>query len=143
MILEELKKENINALKQHDNVLRGILSVLLNKIKLAEVEKRTKNEEIGDADIINIIMKTCKELEDEKAGYESVNNLLKVEEINRQSEFIKQYLPKMLTYEEIVNKINNLEDKSIPTVMKYFKTNYAGQVDMALVNKAVKEINNK
>ena len=31
--------------------------------------------------------------------------------------------------------INAMEDKSIPSVMKHFKANYAGKVDMSLVNK--------
>ena len=37
--------------------------------------------------------------------------------------------------EEIKNIIANMDDKSIPSVMKHFKANYAGKVDMSLVNK--------
>ena len=41
----------------------------------------------------------------------------------------------MLSNDEIKQIISSLEDKSIPAVMKYFKANYDGQVDMGLVNK--------
>lgn len=143
MIYEQLKKDNIQALKNHDNVLRGILSVILNKIKILEVEKRSKNEELLDSDIIAIIIKSIKELEEEKEGYQQVNNIDKVNDVERQINYVKQYLPKMLSYDEILSEIEKLDDKSIPNVMKYFKNNFLGKVDMSLVNKAIKEFQNK
>ncbi len=141
MLKETLQKENISALKQKNNVIRAILSVVLNKITLLEVEKRSKNEEINDNDITSILLKVLKELEDEKQGYIEVNNQAKVEEIIKQAEFIKQFLPKMLSEQEIIAEINKLEDKSIPNIMKHFKNNYIGQVDMSLVNKLARELN--
>ena len=42
--------------------------------------------------------------------------------------------------EEIRKIINSLEDKSVPNVMKHFKTNYAGQVDMSLVNSVLRSL---
>ena len=41
----------------------------------------------------------------------------------------------LLSEEEIKNIIAGLDDKSLPAVMKHFKANYAGKVDMGLVNK--------
>ena len=37
--------------------------------------------------------------------------------------------------EEIKNIIAGLEDKSLPSIMKHFKANYTGKVDMSLVNR--------
>ena len=45
-----------------------------------------------------------------------------------------------MSEEEIKNVILSLEDKSIPAVMKHFKTNYAGKCDMGLVNKVLKSL---
>ena len=42
---------------------------------------------------------------------------------------------KWLSEEEIIAIINTLPDKTMPTIMKHFKSEYAGKVDMALVNK--------
>ena len=47
----------------------------------------------------------------------------------------------MLTEEEIANIISSLDDKSIPNVMKHFKTNYTGKCDMGIVNKVSKQFN--
>ena len=64
-----------------------------------------------------------------------------MEEIEKQKEVISAYLPKMLSESEIEKIISSLPDKSVPNVMKHFKTNYAGKVDMALVNAVLKKIN--
>ena len=88
-----------------------------------------------------MIQKTLKELEDEKTNFIKVNNILKVESIDRQIEYARAFLPKMLSEEEIVKIIASLEDKSIPNVMKHFKQNYAGKCDMGIVNKVIKQFN--
>ena len=46
----------------------------------------------------------------------------------------------MMDKEEIKNIINSLPDKTIPTVMKHFKTNYAGKVDMREVQEDLKSL---
>ena len=48
----------------------------------------------------------------------------------------------MLSVDEIKEVINSLEDKSVPSVMKHFKSEFAGKVDMGLVNKVLREYNN-
>ena len=45
----------------------------------------------------------------------------------------------MLSEDEIRKIIASLEDKSMPSVMKHFKINYDGKVDMALVSKIARE----
>ena len=140
MLIDELKKANMEALKSKNKNVRAILSVVINKYKLAKIELSTKGKEIADADLLGIIQKTIKELEDERAGYLSVNNTQRVEEIDEQMKTIQSYLPKMLTEEEIKNEILSLEDRSIPSVMKHFKENFAGKVDMGLVNRIARSI---
>mgnify|MGYP000563817635 FL=1 len=140
MLIDELKKANMEALKSKNKNVRAILSVVINKYNLAKIELSTKGKEIADADLLRIIQKTIKELEDERAGYLSVNNTQRVEEIDEQMKTIQSYLPKMLTEEEIKNEILSLEDRSIPSVMKHFKENFAGKVDMGLVNRIARSI---
>ena len=140
MLIDELKKANMEALKSKNKNVRAILSVVIKKYNLAKIELSTKGKEIADADLLGIIQKTIKELEDERAGYLSVNNTQRVEEIDEQMKTIQSYLPKMLTEEEIKNEILSLEDRSIPSVMKHFKENFAGKVDMGLVNRIARSI---
>ena len=122
MLIEELKAANIQAMKNKDKDARSALSVVLSKCQLAIVEAKAQNKEFTDNDVLVIIQKTIKELSDEKADYLKVNNVERVEMINKQEQILKQYLPTQLSREEILAEINKLEDKSIPSIMKYFKT---------------------
>ena len=140
MIEEQIKKANIEAMKNKDVVARGFFSVLLNKILLEKIAKGDRNAPLSDPDIAKILQKSIKELEDERENYIKVNNAVEVENLNRQLEIAKSYLPKQLEKDEIKNIILSLDDKSIPNVMKHFKMNFNGQVDMRLVQEVLKEI---
>ena len=140
MLLAELQKANIQAMKDHNQNARAILSVVISRCKLFEVELRSKGKELTDEDVLGIIQKIIKELGDEKEGYIKTNNLERAKLIDEQAEIIKVYLPKQLSEEEILAEINKLEDKSIPSIMKHFKTNFAGKVDMSLVSRLARGI---
>ena len=140
MIEEQIKKANVEAMKNKDTVARAFYSVLMNKIMLEKINKREKGQEITDADVSNIIQKMIKELGDEKDNYQKAGNMEEVAHIEKQLEIAKTYLPKILSREEIKEEIEKLEDKSIPVVMKYFKANFNGQVDMRLVQEVLKEM---
>ena len=140
MIYDEIKKANIMAMKQKDSVAHTIYSVLINKLMLEQIKKREKHEELTDVDTIQILQKSVKELTEEQENYKKVNNQVEVENIAKQIELVKSYLPKMMSEEEIKSIIMSLEDKSIPFVMKYFKANYQGKCDMRLVQEIVKSL---
>ena len=140
MLIDQIKQANIQAMKDKDSVKRGILSIIITKYKNLEVELKASNKEINDADLLNIIQKSLKELSDEKEGYIKVNNFEKANDISKQEEVISIYLPKQLSEEEIKIEISKLEDKSIPAIMKHFKTNFAGKVDMSLVNRIARGV---
>lgn len=140
MIIDEIKKANIEALKNKDKEARSVLNVVISKYQLALVDARSKGKDLVDNDVVTIIQKVLKELADEKECYLKGNKLDRVEAITHQEDTIKQYLPKQLSEEEIKEEINKLEDKSIPSIMKHFKMNFAGKVDMSLVNKVAKSL---
>ena len=124
MIEEQIKKANVEAMKNKDTVARAFYSVLMNKIMLEKINKREKGQEITDADVSNIIQKMIKELNDEKENYQKAGNMEEVAHLEKQLEIAKTYLPKMLSREEIKAEILKLDDKSIPVVMKHFKANF-------------------
>ncbi len=140
MILDNLKKANIEALKNKDFLSRGIFSVVLNKIKLEEIRKREKGALVDDIDVSNILQKSLKELADEKSNYEKANNQPMVNQISMQAEILAKFLPQMMSGEEIRLIILGLEEKTLPFVMKHFKANYNGKCDMRLVQETLKEV---
>ena len=135
MIIDELKKANIEALKNHDNDARASLSVAINRYMQVSIENKANKKETTDADAVKILNKLSKELDDEKASFLEANRLEQAKAIDHQKEVILKFLPQMMSEEEIKNEINKLVDKSIPSVMKHFKEHFMGKCDMSLVSK--------
>ena len=140
MLIEDINKANVQAFKDKNTLVKDVISIIKSRIKLVEVDKRTKNEQITDADVLQIIQKLIKELAESQDNYKKVNNIQEVENIDKQIAFCKTFLPKLLSKDEIKEIILNMEDKSIPAVMKNFKLNYVGQVDMKEVQDVLKSL---
>ncbi len=140
MLIDTIKKEKMIALKEKDSDKKDILGVIVNKYMVLGYEAKANGKELSDVDLIQIINKTMKELEEEKQGYIKANRTESVAKIEAQIQCISSYLPKMMSEEEIKNVILSLEDKSVPSVMKHFKQNFAGKCDMGLVNKVLKSL---
>ena len=141
MILDDIKKANMVALKEKNQTARAIYSVVMTKGMLETVKKREKGEVLTDADMVSILQKTIKELDDEASSYKQAGKEGQALEIEKQKEIISAYLPKMLDEDEIYKIIESLDDKTIPNVMKHFKANYAGKVDMSKVGAVLKKFN--
>ena len=140
MIIDEVKKANMQALKEHNDALRTAYSMLMNKYMLAGIELKAQNKEIGDTEMVQLIQKSIKELEEEKEIYSKAGREQSVKDIEVQQEALKVWLPKMMSREEIKAEIEKLEDKSIGSVMKHFKVNFAGKCDMRDVQEVLKSL---
>ena len=131
------------ALKNKDTNAQNVMGVLIAAYQKAESDKKVKGQEMTDADMVSILNKVLKELEDEKAMYESANRTVEAANSLAQMEIVKSYMPAMMSEEEVRKVIEGLEDKSIKNVMMVFKSQYAGKVDMGLVSKVAREYQGK
>ena len=126
MLINELKKASMEALKAKDKESRAALSVVINKYNLMGIELKAQGKEISDADLVAIISKTLKELQDEKDGFIKVNRPDRVSAIETQENTLKAYLPKMLSEDEIKEKLKNEEFDSC---LKFSKENEKIKID--------------
>ena len=140
MTIDDFKKAKIEAMKNHDKDTVTGLNTLINKLMLFNIEKRAKGEEMSEADYVQILKKTQKELVEEKEAFEKAGREDTVRSLENQIAAIEKHLPKMMSEEEIRAVIAALPDKSVPAVMKHFKTEYAGKCDMAEVNKVLRSL---
>lgn len=140
MLIDEIKKANMQALKDKDKATRAALSTVINKYMLLNVENKAKGNETTDADVISILQKSVKELEEEKNMFVKAARQDKIDEMNIQINAVKKYLPEMMSEDEIRKIISGLEDKSVKSVMAYFKENYAGKVEMAKVSQVLRSL---
>jgi len=137
MTLQDLKKAKMQEMKARNTDAVTGLNVVIAKLMLLE---KSGNGEITDADVNQAIQKSIKELQEEKAGFEKAGRAESVASLEAQIKAVQAYLPKQLSEDEIKDVIMGLEDKTVPSVMRYFKANYQGQVDMKTVSEVLKKI---
>ncbi|MBQ7374100.1 MAG: GatB/YqeY domain-containing protein [Clostridia bacterium] len=140
MNIDDFKKVKIEAMKAKDKDAVTALNAVINKLMLAGIEKKAVGEVLTDEDVTKILQKTVNELVEEKEAFVKAGREDTVASLEKQIETVKKYLPKLLGEEEIKAIILSLEDKSVPFVMKHFKSEYAGKVDMRVVNAVLKSI---
>lgn len=138
MLQEKIKEAMVTAWKAGNKTAKDVLSLLLGKIKNKAID--LKVDTLPDADVLAIIQKFDKELCEERDAFDKAGHGEKVEELSYQLAVIDEFLSQMLTEDEIKEKINLLEDKSMKSIMGYFKTNYPGQVDMSVVSKIARSL---
>ena len=136
MIIDEIRKANVAAMKAHENNKRNAYAMVISRYQ--EAKTNGSGKEIGDPDVIRILQKFSKELEEEMNSYKSAGREESANACKEQLDAVVAFLPKMMGEEEIRKIIASLEDRSMPSVMKHFKANYDGKVDMGLVSKIVR-----
>ena len=140
MIIDEIKKANMQALKEHDDAKRTAYSTAMNKYMLATIELKAQGKPVQDSDMVQVLQKTIKELDEEEEFYKKANSTQDVESIEKQKSALAEFLPKMMSKAEIKAQIEALPDKSIGAVMKFFKANFAGKCDMKEVQEVLKSL---
>lgn len=136
MIIDDIRKANIEAMKAHDGNKRNAYAMVISRYQ--EAQTNGSGKEVGDGEVVRILQKFSKELEEERDGYKKAGREESCKTCQEQLDAIASFLPQMMDEEEIKKIIDSLGDKSMPSVMKHFKSNYAGKVDMGLVSKIVR-----
>jgi uncharacterized protein YqeY len=136
MLIDDIKKANIEAMKAHDQEARTSLSMVIARYQ--EQLTNGSGNKVTDADVLKIIAKFLKELDEEGEGYAKAGRAEQAAAIEKQKAVLKPFLPVFLSEEEIRKIVATLPDKTMPGIMKYFKLNYDGKVDMSLVNKVAR-----
>lgn len=143
-LLTQLRKANMQAMKDHDTVRKGVYSLLISAIALAEKESGktlTKEEEL---------VYVQRELKQTKEALAEIpaNRPELIAETNQKIEIIESWLPKQMSEDEIraaIQKImteKNLEPvkKNQGPIMKTMMAEYKGLVDGKSVNRILATI---
>ncbi len=136
MLIDDIKKANLMAMKEKNQAKRSAYSSIISRYQL--LKSKDQSKEISDEDVLSLIQKIVKELDEELDSYKRAGREESVLEIEKQKDALKAFIPAQLSEEEIKTIILSLPDRKVPLVMKHFSTNYRGKVDMSLVNKVLK-----
>lgn len=128
---EQISKDYMIAFKERNAVAKNLLSVVKGEIQT--IEKNTGVECLSDVEVVKILNKTAKSLNE-------VISLNGDEESKLQLKIVESFLPTPLTKEDIVVKVNELVASGITNVggiMKEFATLH---VDRKVVSEVIKEV---
>lgn len=143
-LLTQLRKDNMVAMKEKDTIRKGVLSLLISAIALAEKEQGEVLSETQELTYVQKELKQTKETLEETPSDRT--NL--IEETKKKIEILESYLPKQLTEEEVKKAIEdflakeNLEPikKNMGAIMKGIMALYQGQTDGKTVNRVLSEL---
>ena len=143
MLKEELKKNEIAAMKARDKQTVNVLRLVNSEIKSYEVNERT---EITDEGVIKIIEKQIKQLKEALQYAIQLNDEAKIEEGNFAINLLTPYLPAQLSEEEVTKILKdiiangNYTAKDMGKIMKEVMPILNGKFDRSKINPMVKEL---
>jgi len=133
MLIDDIKKANVEAMKAHGAAGHSVYSLVL--AGYLGLKTNGSGKEVTDADVLAIVTALDKQLDEEKESFEKAGRAESVKELVAQKAALQKFVPALMSEEEIKKIIAALPDKSVPAVMKHFKANFAGQADLSLVSK--------
>ena len=140
-LLTQLRKENMQAMKDKDTLKKGVLSLLISAIALGEKEN---GETLSKEDELTYVQKELKQTRETLAETPADRAEL-IAETEKKIAILEAYLPKQMSEEEIKAAIEAImQEKGLEPVkkaqgviMKEMMAKYRGQTDGKTVNKVL------
>ncbi|GAA0086173.1 GatB/YqeY domain-containing protein [Clostridium sp. CTA-7] len=143
MLKEELKKNEIAAMKARDKQTVSVLRLVNSEIKAFEVNER---KDISDEDVVRIIEKQIKQLKEALQYAIQLNDNDKIAEGNFAINLLTPYLPAQLSEEEVESMLKdiitngNYGVSDMGKIMKEIMPKVNGKFDRSKINPMVKKI---
>lgn len=138
-LIEDLKK----AMKSQDKVRLNVIRMVKASIQMEEI---AKHKELDDVEITSILSKQIKTRKEANVEFAKANRTDLIDKNNLEIDILNEYMPKMMSEEEIESLVKEVFDKVKPTglnsiglVMKEIAPLVKGKADMSLVNQIIKK----
>lgn len=115
MLREQLQKDQIGAMKSGEKVTLNALRYIVSQIKYKEIEKQN---ELNDEEIVGLIRKQIKELNEASENAKKMNRNDLIEENQKQIDIYKAYLPQEISDEELETEVKNLAEANKDAIEK-------------------------
>ena len=109
MLTDKIQQDQIAALKAHEEQRLSVLRFLLSDIKNQQIEKQ---QELTDEDVIVVIRKQVKKLEDAIPLFEKGNRPEMAADNKKQIEILSAYLPAEMSDEELKSQIQKIIEEN-------------------------------
>ena len=141
---EKLQNDTKAAMREGQTERRDVLRLLLAAIKQVEVDS---GKTLDDKGVEDLLMKQMKQRRESIADYEKAGRAEQAAQEKAEVTVIEEYLPKMMTREEIeavvaaaITHLNITSAKEMGRLMGHLMPQVKGKADGRLVNEVVKEM---
>lgn len=143
MNIETLRKDMITAMKEKDKVTKDAISSAIAAIKKVAIDEGTR-EDIPEELVDRVILKELKSLKEQIDTCPDSREDLK-ELYQKNYDIISKYAPKLLSYDEVKEILQNkfadvLATKNKGMIMKAVMAELKGKADGKVINQAVADI---
>lgn len=128
---EKISKDYIVAFKERNTVEKNLLSVIKGDIQTAE--KNTGTENLSDEDVMKILTKTAKSLKE-------TISLTNDEKSKLELSKLENYLPKLMSRDEVTQKVSELINSGITQMGAIMKEFTSLPADKKMVSEVFKKI---
>jgi len=142
-LLAQISIDMKEAMKSGDKFSLSVLRMLKSALQLEGISLK---KELTDSEVITVIKRNVKQRKDSKEEYLRLEKKEEVENLEKEIEFLKKYLPEELKEEDIEKEIDlafeELKPESIKDmgrIMKYLTEKIGSVADMSVVSQKVKE----
>lgn len=142
-MFETIKKDLVNSMKEQDKFKLSVLRMLKSALQAEEINKKS---ELTDDEVLAVIKKQVKVRNASLEEYKNYNRLDLANDLEKEIEILKSYLPAELTIDELNKIIDEQFDiikpssiKDMGSVIKAVSGIVGARADMSLVSKIIKD----
>ena len=143
-MLQQIENDLKNALKNQDKIKAGVLRLLISKCKNKSI---ATGSPLNDSDVMKVLQTAAKQHKESIKLYKEGDRTDLVDQETAELSIVEEYLPSMMTEDEIKSMISSVIDetgassmadfgKVMPQVMKQG----AGKIDGGVAQQILKEL---
>lgn len=142
-MFDRVKKDLMQAMKEQDKFKLSVLRMLKSALQAEEINKK---DALNDDEVLAVIKRQVKVRTASLEEYKTYNRLDLADDLAKEIEILKSYLPEEMTDEEINKIIEGVFEELKPTsikdmgsVMKSVSSKVGARADMSRVSKIIKD----
>lgn len=143
MLKENLEKDLIEAMKQHDDEKTSVLRMIKSALQNKEIEKK---QELEDADVLTLIQSQIKSRRDSIEMYKKGGREELAEKEQKEIDLLIPYLPEQMSEDDVRAEVKNAitqtgasQISDMGKVMGMVMGKLKGKADGSMISKIVKE----
>ena len=144
-LIDKIEEKYKTSIKEKDSNSINTLRLIKSAIKDKQISLRGKQNDLSDADVLNILQNLTKQRKDSIDAFSKANRKDLIDKELAEIAVIKIFLPEQISenetkkiIEDIIKNNNFSSIKDMGKLMNIIKSSYSGKIDMGVAGKIAK-----